>query len=103
MQSIRCTDFGESEVVDIERPTPGEDEVLVEIERVQLSVTECQIYQGHEIGSYEAVAETMHEGDGRVFGHEFCGRIAEAGDGVEELAVGDRVYAPAKIACGSCS
>lgn len=103
MQAVRCTDFGESTVVDVPRPEPGDDEVLIEVARVQLSVTECQIYRGHEIGGYALVREAIDSGDGLVFGHEFCGTVVEAGPAVEGLEVGDRVYAPAKIACDECA
>lgn len=103
MQAVRCDDFGESTVVDVPRPAPGDGEVLIEVARVQLSVTECQIYHGHEIGSYDAVKTVIESGDGLVFGHEFCGTVVEAGPAVEGLDVGDRVYAPAKIACDECA
>jgi threonine dehydrogenase-like Zn-dependent dehydrogenase len=103
MQAVRCDDFGESTVVDVPRPEPGDDEVLIEVARVQLSVTECQIYRGHEIGGHAAVKEAMDSGDGLVFGHEFCGTVVESGPSVDGLSVGDRVYAPAKIACDSCA
>lgn len=103
MKAVRCEDFGESTVVDVPRPEPEDDEVLIEVARVQLSVTECQIYRGHEIASYAAVKRTMEDGDGLVFGHEFCGTVVEAGPTVDGFEVGDRVYAPAKIACGECA
>lgn len=103
MQAVRCDDFGESTVVDVPRPDPDEGEVLIEVARVQLSVTECQIYRGHEIGGYAAVEAAIESGDGLVFGHEFCGTVVEAGPTVEGLSVGDRVYAPAKIACDTCA
>lgn len=103
MQAVRCEDLGESTVVDVPRPEPDDEEVLIEVARVQLSVTECQIYRGREIGGYAAVRESIEAGDGLVFGHEFCGTVVEAGPSVEGLDVGDRVYAPAKIACDACA
>jgi (R,R)-butanediol dehydrogenase / meso-butanediol dehydrogenase / diacetyl reductase len=38
-----------------------------------------------------------------VFGHEWTGTVAEVGDGVESVAVGDRVVVAVGPACGRCS
>lgn len=103
MQAVVCTDFGASEVRDVPRPTPGSEEVLIRVDRVQLSVTECQMYQGEPLASIELIRDRIQNGDGRVFGHEFCGTVAETGEGVTAFAPGDRVYAPAKIACHACA
>lgn len=103
MKAVVCTDFNESSVEEVPRPDPDPGEVLIEVDRVQLSVTECQMYRGHDLGDVDRVHEIMTEGDGRVFGHEFCGRVAERGEGVSAFEVGDRVYAPAKISCGECA
>jgi alcohol dehydrogenase len=39
---------------------------------------------------------------GRILGHEAVGTIEEAGDGVQTLAVGDRVLVSCISACGTC-
>ncbi|WP_276259092.1 zinc-dependent alcohol dehydrogenase [Haloglomus litoreum] len=102
MEAIVCTDFGESTVREVERPDPGPDEVLVAVDRVQLSVTECRLYQGDPIAHHETVRARLEAGDGRLFGHEFCATVVETGAEVGDLAAGDRVYAPGKLPCGSC-
>lgn len=89
-------------VAQVEKPTPGSEEVLVEVLRVQLSVTECRLFRGEPVAHHEAVVERIDRGDGRLFGHEFCGRVREAGGDVTDLSKGDRVYAPGKIPCGTC-
>jgi threonine dehydrogenase-like Zn-dependent dehydrogenase len=38
----------------------------------------------------------------QLFGHEFCARILEVGQGVSRFHVGDRVAARAKLPCGEC-
>jgi len=47
-----------------------------------------------------------HPGSGHsgpvVLGHEFVGRVAELGEGVEGLEVGDRVVSGAGVSCGEC-
>jgi (R,R)-butanediol dehydrogenase/meso-butanediol dehydrogenase/diacetyl reductase len=39
---------------------------------------------------------------GVVLGHEFVGRVVEAGAGVTDVRVGDRVVSGAGISCGQC-
>lgn len=102
MRALRCHDFGEARVDEIDRPDPGPGEVLVRPRRVQLSVTECDLYRGREVAHYDEVAARLEAGPARLFGHEFCAEVVERGDGVEAVAVGDRVYAPGKIPCGDC-
>lgn len=102
MEAVVCHDFEESRVEDVPRPEPAPNEVLIEVQRVQLSVTECNLYYGHEIAHYETIESRLADGPSRMFGHEFCGVVVEAGDEVTELAVGDRVYAPGKIRCDEC-
>lgn len=102
MKAIVCQDFGESSVEEIPRPEPAENEVLLEVVRIQLSVTECQLFMGEELHKYKRVREKIHNGDGRLFGHELGGRVVETGKRVDGLEVGDRVYAPGKITCSTC-
>ncbi|SNR46342.1 zinc-dependent alcohol dehydrogenase [Halorubrum vacuolatum] len=105
MQAVVIDGFGSARISDVERPTPNRGEVLIRVERVQLSVTECSLYRGMEVAHYDAVAEAINgAADGtRLFGHEFVGEVIDRGAAVESLAVGDRVYAPGKIHCGTCS
>lgn len=102
MQAVVCSDFGSGTVEEIDRPQLDEHDVLIEVSRVQLSVTECLLYQGEPTYSYERVKERLEAGDGRLFGHEFCGIVHEVGDKVSSVESGDRVYAPRKIPCGDC-
>jgi threonine dehydrogenase-like Zn-dependent dehydrogenase len=38
-----------------------------------------------------------------VIGHEFVARVEAAGEGVEEIAAGDRVVSGAGVSCGECA
>lgn len=104
MDAIVIEEFGSFSIEDVDRPDPREGEVLVDVARVQLSVTECLLYRGREIAHYDSVERAIQNSeDGtRLFGHEFCGEVVECGPNVEAFGVGDRVYAPGKIHCGSC-
>lgn len=103
MKAVVCEDFGSSRVATVGRPDPDPRAVLIKISRVQLSVTECQLYEGKEIIHHESIASRLKAGDGRLFGHEFCGEVIEVGSGVTEFTPGERVYAPGKIHCGTCT
>jgi 2-desacetyl-2-hydroxyethyl bacteriochlorophyllide A dehydrogenase len=72
----------------IERPT----DVVVEIELAGICGSDLHPYHGREVG-IEA---------GTVMGHEYVGRVVEAGSGVERLAPGDRVVGPFTTCCGAC-
>ena len=103
MRAVVCSDYNESIVTEVDRPAPGPTEVLLEVRRVQLSVTECNLFRGEALTHGQSVAERLDSSsNARLFGHEFCGVIVEAGAEVRDLSVGDRVYAPGKIPCGTC-
>ena len=56
---------------------------------------------GSDLHLYNGFVPTMRSGD--VLGHEFMGQVEEVGDGVKNLARGDRVVVPFPIACGHCA
>jgi NADPH:quinone reductase-like Zn-dependent oxidoreductase len=64
MEAVVCHGFGESGVEEVPRPSPSASEVLVSVERVQLSVTECQLYRGQELSAHDAVRDRLAAGDG---------------------------------------
>ncbi|WP_255197443.1 zinc-dependent alcohol dehydrogenase [Halorarius litoreus] len=103
MRAIVCDDFEECRVADVPTPEPAAGELLLAVKRVQLSITECQLYHGAAVVHYESVRDRLAAGDGLLFGHEFCAEVAEVGDDVHEFAVGDRVYAAGKLACNECT
>lgn len=102
MEAVVCYDFNESAIEDVPRPEPEAGEVLVKVNRVQLSVTECNVYRGKAMRHHDEVAAAVEDGGALLFGHEFCGEIAELGPSAEGFEVGDRVFAPGKISCGEC-
>ena len=103
MKAVVCDDFGRSPFASVPKPEPGAGEVSIRVARVQLSVTDCQLYRGEEVVHYENVSDRMARGDGRLFGHEFCGVVDEVGEGVTAFGPGDRVYAAGKVPCDDCA
>lgn len=102
MEAVLCYDFEKSSVEEIPRPDPGPTEVLVEVQQVQLSVTDCSLYRGEKITHHEAITSRLGPDGAQLFGHEFAGKVTETGDKVTAFDTGDRVYAPGKIPCFEC-
>jgi threonine dehydrogenase-like Zn-dependent dehydrogenase len=55
---------------------------------------------GSDLHLYDGYIPSMQSGD--ILGHEFMGEVVEAGPGVSNLKIGDRVVVPFTISCGSC-
>src|SRR5688572_15224006 len=78
--------------------------VLAEILCVQPSVTEAQLAFGIPTLAFESVKQRLEtEAPVQLFGHEYCARILETGEGVSRFQRGDRVAARAKLPCGQCA
>jgi threonine 3-dehydrogenase len=82
-------------LVEIDRPEVGADDVLIQVERMAICGTDLHIYEWDHWAS-EAVPTPL------TIGHEFMGTVAEVGDHVEGISVGDRVSAEGHITCGHC-
>jgi (R,R)-butanediol dehydrogenase / meso-butanediol dehydrogenase / diacetyl reductase len=83
---------------------PGPGEVLIAPSMAAICGTDASEY-AH--GPHMIPLHERHPGSGHVgpliLGHEFVGRVEALGDGVEALAVGDRVVSGAGVSCGECA
>lgn len=78
------------ELLDMPEPVAAPGHAVVAIERCGVCGTDVSAYKTG--GPYTPF----------LHGHEWCGHVVEAGDGVH-LAVGDRVVSGAPEACGTCA
>lgn len=72
--------------------TPAGDEVVLEVLRAAICGTDAAEWDHGPVISRPGV----------VLGHEFVGRVVDAGDEVGTLRTGDRVVSGAGISCGRC-
>lgn len=87
-------------------PDPGalqSGDVLIEVTKAAICGTDASEWQH---GPHMIPLEQRHPGSGHkgpvILGHEFTGTVAELGEGVEGIAVGDRVVSGAGVSCGEC-
>jgi (R,R)-butanediol dehydrogenase / meso-butanediol dehydrogenase / diacetyl reductase len=83
---------------------PGPGEVLIAPSMAAICGTDASEF-AH--GPHMIPLHTRHPGSGHVgplvIGHEFVGRALAVGEGVESVAVGDRVVSGAGVSCGECA
>jgi NADPH:quinone reductase len=87
MKAIRVDAFGEPdvlEVVEVERPSPDEGEVLVEIASAGVNYADTMRRRNQYVEPQELPFTP---------GSEIAGTVAEVGESVEDVNVGDRVVA----------
>ena len=71
---------------------PGQGDVVLEVVRAAICGTDSSEWDHGPILCRPGV----------VLGHEFVGRVADLGEAVTTLSVGDRVVSGAGISCGHC-
>lgn len=79
-----------------EMPVASAGQVVVKIEYCGICGSDMHFFQNGAIGTRQAPPNF-------ILGHEVSGTVVETGDGVTDLAVGDRVALEPGIPCGKCS
>ena len=103
MKAWRFYGFNDMRLDDIPAPVSRPAHVVAEILCIQPSVTEAQLACGIPTLAYEQIKKKLEtESPVQLFGHEFCARIVEVGEGVTRFHAGERVAARAKLPCGHC-
>ncbi len=85
MKAITVEEFGEPDVLkygEAERPEPGEGEVLVEVRAAGVNYADTMRRRNEYL---------KKQGLPFIPGSEVAGTVAEVGDGVEDVSVGDRI------------
>ena len=93
MRAVRFSGHGQPlRVEDVERPQPGPGQVLVKVAGAGVCGTELHFLDGLLTPATAPI----------TLGHEVAGTVAEVGDGVTDLAVGDPVAVHYFHSCGRC-
>jgi len=91
MKSAVLTDERTVSVMDRERPTPGDEDVIVEVGACGVCMTDYHLYHGTFPAEFPVVP-----------GHESAGEVVATGDAVTSFEPGDRVAIFPGIPCGEC-
>jgi propanol-preferring alcohol dehydrogenase len=82
---------------EIQRPTPGPGEILIEVEACGVCHSDLHVADGDWAQFASIVKKPL------ILGHEIAGRVVEVGPQVRELQIGDRVGVPwIHWTCGEC-
>jgi threonine dehydrogenase-like Zn-dependent dehydrogenase len=98
MRAFVITGPGQASVQDVEPPVAKDGEVVVAVERAGVCGTDMEFFSGEM--SY------LHTGQAAYpirIGHEWCGRVAEVGPGVDPVWLGRRVTGDTMLGCGHCA
>jgi L-iditol 2-dehydrogenase len=92
MKALLLSAYNHLEVTDLPSPTPGSDELLIQ-------VSACGIC-GSDVHGYDG--STGRRIPPIVMGHEAAGVVAAVGSEVKDFAPGDRVTFDSTVYCGKC-
>src|SRR5438067_1739085 len=94
MKAVVIEQPGRAVLSEIDRPTLGDDDILVRSHSVGICPTDLKILHGlvpDGVVRYPCIP-----------GHEWSGSVLDAGDSVEAFSPGDRVVCEGMIPCGRC-
>jgi len=92
---------GVDELLQVEKPVPapGPAQVLVKIDAVSICGTDIEIMRN---GLPAIVQGGSPFNKNFTIGHEYMGRVAKLGEGVDTYKIGDRVAVEIHAGCGQC-
>lgn len=97
MRAFVVTGPGECAVQEVEAPTAGVGEVVVDVARIGVCGTDVEFFTGE--------MTYLHDGHARYpmrLGHEWSGVVSAVGAGVDGSWLGRRVAGDTMLGCGHC-
>lgn len=83
---------GEIGFIQVEKPTPQPGQIVMQTRRIGICGSDIHVFHGiHPYTSYPLVQ-----------GHEVSGVVAEVGENVTGLAVGEKITFMPQVTCGEC-
>ena len=103
MKAWRLHAYGDHRFGEVPLPETKPGCVLVKVKVVQVAIVEVGLMEGMSHLHQSGITKSLSEGKPLQLGHEFCGEVVDAGQGVTSLKVGDRVcYPGGRFPCGTC-
>jgi alcohol dehydrogenase len=96
MKAAQISEYGHADkiqVVDINKPTIKDDQVLVEVHAASLNPFDTTVREGHVKDMISSLPVTL--------GGDIAGVVREVGAGVTSVTVGDKVYGQAAVLAGN--
>jgi threonine dehydrogenase-like Zn-dependent dehydrogenase len=87
MKAAAFTGIKSIKLVDVDKPEPEDDGVLIKVKACGICGSDIHVYNS----DFLTEDSTKIIGGYRIIGHEFCGEIVEVGRNVTAFTVGDRV------------
>ncbi|PLR82543.1 alcohol dehydrogenase [Bacillus canaveralius] len=96
MQAVFFPGDKKVDVRQVDIPTPGQGEVLIQLKASAICRSDMSLYYGTSVFEGTELGKTIP-------GHEPAGVITEVGNGVSTFKPGDRVAVYLAIGCGECA
>ncbi|MFF5981736.1 zinc-binding dehydrogenase [Streptomyces olindensis] len=97
MRAFVLTAPGTYEVQEVPAPEPAPGEAVVDVERAGVCGTDVEFFTGEM-----AYLHQGHSSYPMRLGHEWAGRVAAVGHGVDPAWIGRRVMGDTMLGCGIC-
>jgi threonine dehydrogenase-like Zn-dependent dehydrogenase len=98
MRAFVISGPGQAGVAEVDPPTAGPGEVVVDVERAGVCGTDMEFFTGHM--NYLATGEATYP---VRIGHEWAGTVAHIGPLVDPSWLGARVTGDTMLGCGHCA
>lgn len=92
MKCAKLMSPGKIQIVDVERPAPRDNEVLIEIDMAAICGSDAALYEGKYTVPLPLIP-----------GHEAVGSVTAVGSAVDDLNPGQRVVIEPHYACNTCT
>lgn len=102
MRAVVLRAPGELEMIDLPKPRPKEDEVVIRVRAVGICGSDIRYYLGENPWALHTLGLNIREEKAFILGHEVSGDIVEVGSRVDVYRVSTRVGVIAFKGCGKC-
>ena len=97
MKAAQISEFGDPSVIhinEVDKPRPGEGQVLVEVYAASLNPFDTTVRSGR-------LSDSLADKLPLTLGGDIAGTVSELGTGVTSFKVGDKVYGQANVVAGN--